>query len=277
VGYGRGEVEIDDKAAQTQASDLTQRMVAAGASGPLVASDQLLEGGTTSLRLKAETAFTWADIDGPGTPESMKLDASRQRLMLEGSHVRELASGATFIPSIEFGMRHDGGDGETGGSIETGGGVRYADPAAGLTVEGKARTLFAHGGDYEEWGVSGLVRLDPGAAGLGLAISVQPAWGRTAGGVRRLWETGATGGAAGAGQPGGRVNTRVAYGIGTTLGGVMTPYTDVSLSGDGSRRLRLGGLFNIGASVRMSLEGVYGRPADGAANHGVVLRGDLNW
>ena len=34
AGYGWGEVEIDDASAETQAADLTQRMVAAGASGP---------------------------------------------------------------------------------------------------------------------------------------------------------------------------------------------------------------------------------------------------
>ena len=276
AGYGWGEVEIDDQAAETQASDLTQRMVAAGVSGPLAASDQLLEGGATSLRLKAETAFTWTDIDGAGTLESMKLDASRQRLMFEGTHVRKLASGAVLTPSIEFGMRYDGGDGETGGSLETGGGLRYAAPATGLTVEGRARTLLVHSGDYEEWGVSGLVRLDPGAAGLGFALSVQPAWGQTASGVQRLWETGVTGGAAGADQPGGRVNTRVAYGIGA-WGGVMTPYTDVSLSGEGSRRLSLGGQFNIGSSVRMSLEGAHSRPARSIASNDVMLRGSLRW
>lgn len=92
MGYGWGEVEVDDKAAETQASDLTQWMVAAGVSGPLVSSDQVLDGGTTSLRLKAETALTWAEIDGAGTLESMKLDASRQRLMLEGTHLRERAT-----------------------------------------------------------------------------------------------------------------------------------------------------------------------------------------
>ena len=276
AGYGWGEVEIDDQAAETQASDLTQRMVAAGVSGPLAASDQLLEDGATSLRLKAETAFTWAEIDGAGTLESMKLDASRQRLMFEGTHVKKLASGATLTPSVEFGMRYDGGDGETGGSLETGGGLRYAAPATGLTVEGRARTLLVHSGDYEEWGVSGLVRLDPGASGLGFALSVQPAWGRTASGVQRLWETGVTGGAAGADQPGGRVNTRVAYGIGA-WGGVMTPYTDVSLSGEGSRRLSLGGQFNIGSSVRMSLEGTHSRPARGMASNDVMLRGSLRW
>ena len=279
AGYGWGEVEIDDSAAGTQASDLTQQMVAAGVNGPLATSDQLIEGGTTSLRLKAETAFTWADLDGAGSLEDVNLNASRQRLMFEGIHVQKLASGATLTPSVEMGMRYDGGDGDTGHSLEIGGGLRYADPATGLTVEGRARTVPVHSGDYREWGVSGLVRLDPGAAGLGLALSVQPAWGQTASGVQRLWETGMTGGATPANQTAGRVNARLAYGIGTAWGGqgVLTPYTDVSLSGEGSRRLSLGGQFNLGASVRMSLEGVESRPVRGFTNHGVMLRSDLNW
>ena len=280
AGYGWGEVEIDDPAADLQASDLTQQMVAAGVNGPLASSDQVIPGGTTSLRLKGETAFTWADIDGAGTIEAVNLNASRHRLMFEGLHVHKLASGATLAPSVEMGMRYDGGDGDTGHSLEIGAGLRYADPATGLTVEGRARTVPIHSGDYREWGVSGLVRLDPGAAGMGLALSVQPAWGQTASGVQRLWETGMTGGAAPANQAAGRVNARLAYGIGTTTWGgqgVLTPYTDVSLSGEGSRRLSLGGQFNIGASVRMSLEGVESRPVRGLTNHGIMLRSDLNW
>ena len=280
AGYGWGEVEIDDPAATAQASDLTQQMVAAGVSGPLATSDQVIPGGTTSLRLKGETAFTWAEIEGAGTLQSVNLNAGRQRLMFEGVHAHKLASGATLTPSVELGMRYDGGDGDTGHSLEIGGGLRYADPATGLTVEGRARTVPIHSGAYREWGVSGLVRLDPGAAGLGLALSVQPAWGQTASGVQRLWETGMTQGAVPANQAAGRVNARVAYGLGTSSWGgpgVLTPYTDVSLSGEGSRRLSLGGQFNLGAAVRLSLEGVESRPVRGFTNHGVMLRGDLTW
>ena len=275
AGFGSGEVEIDGSTGR-EASDLTQQMAAAGVSGPLMASDQVIEGGTTSLRLKGETAFTRADVDGSGTLRSMTLNASRQRLTLEGSHVQELASGATFTPSLEIGMRHDGGDGETGNGVETGGGLRYADAASGLTLEGRARTLLSHSGDYEEWGVSGLVRLDPGAGGLGLALSVQPAWGRTASGVQRLWEAGATGGAAPDNQAAGRLSARIAYGIDAGRG-VLTPYTDASLSGEGSRRLSLGGRLDIGPSVHMSLEGVHSRRARGTTDRGVMLRGGLYW
>jgi len=252
-------------------------MVAAGVNGNLVSSDELIGGGTTSLRVKGETAFSWADIDGSGNLEEITVGASRQRLMMEGVHERKLDSGATFTPSIEVGMRYDGGDGDTGSSVETGGGLRYADAASGLMMEGRARTLFAHSGDYEEWGVSGLLQLDPGAAGLGFAVSLQPAWGQTAGGVQRLWNTGVTGLAAD--DQKGRVNARIAYGFGTSWGGrsVLTPYADVSLSGAASRRFSLGGQFNIGSSVRMSLEGVHSKPARGGANHGVTLSGHLSW
>ena len=161
AGLGSGEVEIDDGAADAQASDLTQRMVAAGVSGTLISSDEMFEGGTTNLRLKGEVAFTSADVEGSGTLESMSLSASRQRLTFEGSHDQKLASGATLTPSLELGLRNDGGDGETGTGIEAGGALRYSDAESGLTVEGRVRTLLNHSGDYEETGVSGLVRIAP--------------------------------------------------------------------------------------------------------------------
>ena len=279
AGYGTGEVEIDDASADTQSSDLTQQMVAVGASGPLMTSDRMFEGGTTSLNLKGEAAFTQAEIDGSGTLESTSLDASRQRLVMEGVYDQELASGATFSPSLEIGIRNDGGDGETGTGVETGAGLRYSDAASGLTLEGRARTLLSHGGDYEEWGVSGLVRIDPGASGQGLAFSLQPAWGRTASGVNQLWENGVTAGVSPENQGAGRVHAGIAYGIGDTWGsqGMLTPYTGVSLSDEGSRRLSLGGRYDIGPGVGINLEAVHGQPARGAADHGIMLRANLRW
>ncbi|MDE0048586.1 MAG: autotransporter domain-containing protein [Rhodospirillales bacterium] len=248
AGYGTGEVEIDDASADTQSSDLTQQMVAVGASGPLMTSDRMFEGGTTSLYLKGEAAFAQAEIDGSGTLESTTLNASQQRLVLEGVYDQRLASGATFSPSLVLGIRNDGGDGETGTGVETGAGLRYSDAASGLTIEGRARTLLSHSGDYEEWGVSGLVRIDPGASGQGLAFSLQPAWGRTASGVEQLWESGVSGGAALADRGAGRVHAQIAYGIGDTWGanGMLTPYTGVWLSDEGSRRLSIGGRYDIG-------------------------------
>ena len=281
AGYGWGDVQIDDDAAVgAQESDLEQQMAAAGVSGMLVDSDQVIKGGTTTVRVKAETAYTWADIDGEGTLKSLTLDANRSRLMLEGTHERPLDSGGTLTSSLELGVRHDGGDGEDGEGFETGVGLRYANPSGGVTIESRARALLGHDGDYDEWGISGLVRLDPGADGVGLALSVEPTWGQTAGGVQQLWENHVIGGASLDGRSPLRMNARVAYGMVALWGGrqgVLTPYADMLLSGEGSRRLSMGGQFNVGESMRMSLEIMHDQPAHGDSDHGLMLRSDLNW
>ena len=277
AGYGSGEVELDDESAGTQASDLTQSMVAAGVSGPLMSSDELVAGGTTNLILKGEVAFTSADIDGSDTLESMSLSANRQRLMLEGEHVRKLDSDATFAPSLEIGLRNDGGDGETGTGVEAGGALRYENAASGLTVEGRVRTLLSHSGDSEETGVSGLVRIAPGASGRGLALSVEPAWGRTASAVPRSWEAGVAAGASPDNQA--RLNAEVGYGLGEPHGlGVVTPYAGLGLAGDGARSWRMGARWLVSAKGSVSLEGTrYEAANDYAPEHGVTLRCALRW
>ena len=280
AGYGWGDVEIDDGAADTRESDLEQQMVAAGASGLLVDSDEMIQGGTTTVRIKAETAYTWADIDGEGALKGPTLNASRSRLMLEAVHEQALESGGTLNSSLEVGVRHDAGDGEDGEGFETGAGLRFSDPASGVTFGGRARALLGHNGDYDEWGFSGLVHIDPGADGVGLALSVEPQWGQTASGVQRMWEADAIGGALLDSQSPLRMNTRIAYGMVALWGGrqgVLTPYADMSLSGEGSRRLSLGGQFNIESSVQMSLEVMHDQPAYGDTDYGFMLRNNFNW
>ena len=74
---------------------------------------------------------------GRSATGGFEADASRLRLILEGSRAFEGDEGRTLTPSVELGLRHDGGDAETGTGLEAGAGIRYA--GAGLTVEG-ART-----------------------------------------------------------------------------------------------------------------------------------------
>ena len=62
-------------------------------------------------------------------------DTSRIRLLLTGQHQRALPNDALLFPSFELGIRYDDGDAETGFGMELGGGLRYADPALGLTAE----------------------------------------------------------------------------------------------------------------------------------------------
>ena len=63
--------------------------------------------------------------------------------MLEGSRAFGLASGGTFTPSAQVGVRHDAGDGEMGTGIEIGAGARLA--GEGFVIEGAVRTLASPG------------------------------------------------------------------------------------------------------------------------------------
>ena len=106
------------------------------------------------------------------------------------------------------------------------------------------RALVAHQeSSYEEWGASGSVRIDPGASGRGLSLTVAPALGAAPSGVERLWSQSEARDLAGgaSSETRGRPNAEIGYGMGLSrAGGVLMPYTGVSLSGSSERTLRLG-------------------------------------
>ena len=155
--------------------------------------------------------------------------------------------------------------------------LRYADAASGLSVEGRARTLLGHSGDYKEKGVSGVVRLAPGATGEGLSLAVEPAWGRPASGVRRLWESGVATGASPDNRA--RLDAEIGYGLGAAPGlGVVTPYAGLGLAGEGARAWRGGARWRIAPEANLGLEGTRSEGAAGIApEHGLMLRGALRW
>ena len=105
-----------------------------------------------------------------------------------GGRAFALSETATLRPSFELGVRHDGGDAETGAGLEVGGGVTWADTASGLSLEAKARTLAAHAdSDYEEWGASATARLEPEKQRRGLSFSLTPTLGTPSSTAERLW------------------------------------------------------------------------------------------
>ena len=219
----------------------------------------------------------------------LTVETRRLRLGLEGAYQHRLDQGGELTPSLELGLRHDGGDGVSGFGVDFGGGLAWRDAALGVTVAGRARTLVMRRGEVGEWGVSGSVLLDPGAAGLGLALQVRPSWGAEAeGGVERLWEdrqgsafdrTVANGkpltAAAGMAM---RLDAELGYGLGVLRGrGLATPYGGLSQSEGSSRRWRAGGRLRVGPDLSLSLEGERRERAEGGADHGILLTGSLRW
>ena len=278
-GYGQGEIEIKDEEAGTHTSDTTLRLASVGASGLLPIGDALIAGGTTTLRVKAQASVAQMKVEGNGSLlEEQTIEAQRLRLALEGSHERTLASGGSLTPSFEVGLRHDGGDGATGTGLELGGGLRYVAPALGLTVEGRGRVLAAYEEAYEEWGASGLIRLDPGIDRQGLSLSLVPSYGQTASGVQRLWDQGLTQGSpqgpSATQAPTGRLEAEVGYGLVAFAGqGLVTPYGAVMLGG-GTQQYRVGSRLELGPALRLSLEGTRQVTTVGQADQGIRLQVD---
>ena len=277
AGHGRGSIELADRETGRHESATSLWSVAAGGSGALLGAGASFAGGQPEVRLKTEAWFAWYEVAGKGLIERSNGESSRLRLLLEGSNAWTLGAAGSLTPSLEVGVRHDGG-GAAGSGVEFGGGLRYAHAAAGLTVAGRGRGLLAYGGDYQEWGVSGLVRLDPGSGGRGPSLSVAPAWGETESGTERLWQQGLPASTADAGARQSRLEATLGYGL-PGLGGIglLTPYTGLTLSPEGARRYVLGGRFEVGSSLRLSLEGERREAHGSTPGHGVTLQGRINY
>ena len=252
LGHGRGELTLTRQGRSPVETDIEMNMAAFGGRGVLLPA---VSKGDFELALRSDALLTWTSSEATQDLEETEPETSRLRLALEVSREFALDSNASLTPSIEVGLRHDGGDAETGGGVELGGGLRYT--ASGLTIQVNARGLLAHAdSDYEEWGVSGSVRLDPGERGRGLSMRLGSSWGAPAGGAEQIWNGRSAAGLIGNGEfdPGSRLDAEVGYGLGG-MGGLLTPYGGMSVSQRG-QTYRVGSRFRLGEYVSgMSLEG----------------------
>ena len=293
AGYGTGDMTIvqaaNDETGQPERitrTDLSMRLAALGGRGALLKAD---EAGGFDLALRADGFFVETTSEAVSNEGDTSADASRVRLALEGSRAFQVGGGV-FTPGLELGLRHDGGDAETGTGVELGGRLTWTDPDTGLSVDASVRALVAHeDSDYREWGASGAVRLAPGERGRGLSFSLAPTWGAPGSGVDRLWSARDAQGLAPTGgdfEPESRLEGELGYGL-PLLGDRFTgtPNIGFGLSGAGGRDYRIG--WRLTSVVRgdpgfeVSLDATRREPANdngaGAAEHGVMLRGAIRW
>ena len=281
LGYGEGEIEIVEAEVVerfgVQKGDSAFVGVAVGGSVPVVSADGLV------LSLKGSGEATRYSVEDNGSAiAAVSVDTQRLRLAAEARRMWALSGGGTLTPSLEVGARWDGGDGETGAGMELGGGLEWSLPSRGLSVEARGRTLVAHEGDVEEWGVSGSARLSPGSGGRGLSLSLSPRWGAAESGLARLWDEGMAGRRASSGDATTDANTarleaELGYGFGVFEGaGVATPYLGFGYEEGGARRWRLGTRSAFGPDLAVGLEA---ERKEGAAapEHGARIDLRLKW
>ena len=278
TGTGPGRAE------KVTRTDLSMQLGALGARGALLEPD---EAGGMDLALKADAFWVRTEWDRVSGETDTTADASRVRLVLEGGRAFEVGDGATLRPALELGVRHDGGDAETGAGVELGGGVSYADPATGLSIEAKARMLVAHvDSDYEEWGMSASARLDPGERGRGLSFSLSPTLGASSSAAERLWgarDARALAPDGGAFEPAQGLQGEMGYGLalfGDRFTG--TPNLGFGMSDGGARDYRIGWRLTSAvpnaSGFEVNLDAIRSEPAGGSeADNALMLRGAITW
>ena len=286
AGYGTGGLLLTPDSGQALESGLSMAMAAAGTRGELVA------GGASGFELAFKADALWVGtaidgVDGPaGRLKATDAAVTRFRTGLEGSRAYTLAGRLSLTPSVEVGLRHDGGDAETGAGMDVGAGLVVSDAGTGLAVDVRVRTLLVHQDeDFSERGVAVSLSYNPTPSSpLGFLARVAPSWGGQAtSGAQALWGRETMAGMAHGGvAQGNSLDAEVGYGlpVGSRLVGM--PKLGLRTSEYG-KDYRLG--YSLGVLSRESLAFELGveaqrrespMMAEGASN-GVLGRASLGW
>ena len=274
VGLARGTLEAaDDRAGASLDSDATLLSGTVGVNGRLLVQDE------TTLRLKGEWGFARLDLESSDAAfRDAAASVSRLRLALEAEHWQLIPKVGLVTPWGEVGLRHDGGDGETGASAEIAGGVRYRNIEQGWSAEAYGRWRAARDSLPEERGFATRFRYDPEVLGVGPWVSLTQSWGEAESRVYSIWDEDATTFAPHE-RPARRLDVELAYGLPAFGGrGALTPFGALSLSDDDRRGYRVGSRLALGPSARVSLEAERREhAADDEDDHALLLRGDARF
>ena len=274
VGQGDMTVTVDGKQEESYTTGVDMGMVALGGRRGLASAE---ESGGLEIAALWDTLLVWTTSDAAEDVRASRSHTSRTRLGLEAGRALDLGGGAVLSPSLELGLRHDGGDAETGFGVEIGGEVLYTDASLGLTLGMHGRGMLVHeDADYREWGARGTVQVDPGADGLGLSVRLQPSWGTPEGGVAGMWQPESASMASETEAPA-HLDAELGYGLrGWDRGIVITPLVGFLRSNADERLWRLGFRLDAGSAFGLDLALERATHA-GEPGHGLFLRGRLAW
>ena len=269
LGFGDGETELVTPGDSEKAeSDFRMRTGAVGAITDLESI------GRTDLTVRSDYLVTRIDSDRTEAVDAASVRSSRFRLMLGAARDYQM-KGGIFRPSVEVVLRHDRGDANEGTGVGVRGNFRFTYPARRLTLQLDARSLVTHEeANAEEWGVSGLIRIDPDELGHGFSLSIQPKVGAEVDSAQQLWETREISNLTDTDNrnPLFRISADVGYGMGA-LGGLLTLYTGVTEAGGENQIHRLGGRYTRSSGFSSNLELFNDNDSKG----GITLQGSMNW
>ena len=285
TGYGKGALTLTPGAGTALESGLSMAMAAGGLRGEL--TDSVVAGFGLAFKADALWVGTATDgVEGPGgNLAATSAAVTRYRTALEASRGYRFQRGLSLQPSLEMGLRRDGGDAETGAGVDIGGGLIVSDAATGLSADFRVRMLLAHQDEeFRERGMSVSFGYNPTpSTPLGFLAKLTPSWGGQAtSGAQALWGRETMAGMADGGPAtGGRLEAELGYGM--PVGGrlVGMPSFGIGASGHG-RDYRLGYGLTVAQGGAMHFElGIDANrresPSQGTAEHGVLGRLTARW
>ena len=251
AGYGSGTLTLTPQNKPAMRTDMALAMGALGVRGVIVAAPA---GGGPELSVKSDALAVRTTSEKTAGLAAADAEVIRLRLGLEGSW-RGLALGeeGTLAPRLEIGVRHDGGDAETGFGLDLGGGLAWSHPGSGVTAEVSGRGLLTHESrGFRDRGLAGSLAWDPRPdTDRGVSLTLIQTMGASAtGGMDALLGRGTLAGLAandnGAGGAGDddlrnrRLELRLGYGF-SVFGDRFTSMPELGLGlSDSTREYRLG-------------------------------------
>ena len=217
-------------------------------------------------------------------------EVTRLRLGFEGSWRGLALGGGELTPRLEVGVRHDGGDAETGFGLDLGGGLAWSHPESGVSAELRGRGLLTHESrGFRDRGLSGSFAWDPGrGTGRGPKLRLTQTVGASAsGGMDALLGRGTLEGLAandnGDELENRRLELKLGYGFGA-FGDRFTSTPELGLGlANGRREYSLGWRLNLSqggpTALELRLEATRSESANDNAEpeHGVGLRVTARW
>ena len=295
AGYGAGTLSLTPDGARPMRTDMDLTMGALGVRGVALAAPA---GGGAELAVKSDALVVQTSseaVRGAGSGNGGNLAAAdatvtRLRLGLAGTWRGLTVGGGTLAPRLELGVRHDGGDAETGFGLDLGAGLAWSDPEAGLRAEVRGRGLLTHESrGFRDRGVSGAFTWEParGSPGRGPKLTLTQTLGASAGGGADALLGRGTLEGLGADDHGddlgrGRLEIGFGYGFSAFGGGfTSTPELGVGLT-DTGRDYRLGWRLTRDArgagALELSVDATRRESAnDNDPEHGIGFRVTARW
>ena len=242
VGAGWGTADLTEKVGEDFTAGIDMLMAALGIRQAL----------TRNFALKADAFGVRIHSDSVANLTGVAANAQRVRLAPELHGRWPMGGGMSLRTRLELGGRFDSGDAETGMGAEAAVQLGFSHDVVGLTVDARGRMLLVHQADeFQDWGASFALRLQPGRGAGGLMFSLEPSWGSAGDGARTLWQTQAglvpqadlnhalpsTGLSTGTPD---RVTAEIGYGVTTSGGGRLTPFGRWSREGATGYRVATG-------------------------------------